>query len=268
LADLMRFQVDHLVITAFIGLAAVTHYRIASFMTTNFITLVATVVGVLMPLFSQLDGAKEYNQIKKAFFFGTKISICISSFVGYGLIAWGKPFIERWMGAEYLDAYPSLFVLISGCIFALWQSPSVGLLYGISKHRFFALFNSIEGVCNLLLSLLLVRYWGMLGVALGTFIPMAILKLFIQPVYVCRATSIPYREYMRHIIKTVGVVSVALILPLLISMRFSAPNYSTLFIIGGSSFCVYAGIVWLLGFNASEKYVIQTAFFSDKSSKN
>ncbi len=259
LAGLLKFQVDHLVITAFIGLATVTHYKVASFMATNFIALVTTVTGVLMPVFSQLDGAKEYNQIKKTFFFGTKISVCVTSFIGYGLIAWGKPFIARWMGTEYLDAYPSLAILVLGCIFALWQTPSVSLLYGISKNRFYAIFNSLEGVCNLLLSLLLVRYWGMEGVALGTFIPMVILKLIIQPIYVCRVTAIQYGAYIRNVARTVGIVCLALIVPLLISIRFAMPNYRVLFIIGMVSFCIYAGILWLFEFNSSEKQVIQAA---------
>src|SRR2546426_9169908 len=44
----------------------------------------------------------------------------------------------------------------------------------------------LEGLANLALSIALVQWYGILGVALGTAIPMALVSLFVLPVYVCR----------------------------------------------------------------------------------
>ncbi len=227
MADEMRFNIDGLVISAFIGLSAVTHYRVASTLVQHFINLILTTMGVLLPFFSRLDGEKNTEKIKETLLFSTKISVIITSFVGFGLIAWGQPFIQRWMGPQYLDAYPCLVVLVLGCVFDLWQAPTVSLLYGIAKHRFYSLFNSLEAVCNVLLSLLLVRRFGILGVAIGTFIPMAIMKLLIQPVYACRVSNIAYWEYVKKLSRTVFIVSLALLFPTFITYRFATPDYLT-----------------------------------------
>lgn len=261
-ADQLRFHVDVFVITAFINLAAVTHYRIASLMVQYFISLMGASMGVLLPLFSQQDGATDHEAIRETLFFSTKISICLSSFIAFGFITWGKSFIERWMGPDYLDAYLPLCILVLGCMFALWQAPSVFLMFATSKHKFFALVNSIEGICNVLLSILLVRHYGLIGVALGTFISMAVIKLAIQPVYFCRATSIKYSEYISRMSKTIAITALSLVIPLVISIRYASPDYRTLFTLGFISSCIYALTIWLIEFRHEEKQILLSALFS------
>jgi O-antigen/teichoic acid export membrane protein len=268
MGDLLRFNVDFIVITAFVSLSAVTHYKIASIMVTYFIMVIAALMGVLIPIFTHLWETKNQERMKDTFFFTTRISICISSFVAFGLIAWGWAFIERWMGPEYLDAYPCLVVLVLSSMFDLWQYPSVCLLYGISRHKFYALFNSVEGVFNLFLSLLLVRHFGIWGVALGTFIPMTVVKLLVQPIYVCRVSSIQYAAYVRVMAKTVLMVCFSLIIPLLISVFISSPDYLILSALGLGSFCIYALPLWLLEFNSSERQIIKEAIFPGRFMKS
>lgn len=195
LGDLVRFQLDNIVVGAFVGLVAVTHYSIGSSLVQYFNGLVFAAIGMFNPVFSRQHGAGDHDAIRRTFLFATKLSVCLACFVGLGLIAWGRPFIERWMGPPYLDAYPVLVVLVAGRILAASQMPSYGLLFGMAKHRFYAFSNSGEAVLNLILSIVLVRYYGMLGVALGTLIPMVITKIFVQPWWVCRVASIPLRSY-------------------------------------------------------------------------
>ncbi|HEV2115207.1 MAG TPA: oligosaccharide flippase family protein, partial [Terriglobales bacterium] len=111
LSDRLRFQADPLVVSMFVGLAAVTHYRIAGTLAQQFIVLTVAVTGVFAPLLSRLYGARDFEGMRATFFVATRISICVATFLGFGLIAWGRPFILRWMGQAYLDAYPPLVIL-------------------------------------------------------------------------------------------------------------------------------------------------------------
>jgi O-antigen/teichoic acid export membrane protein len=257
LADVLRFQVDAIVVASFVGLAAVTHYRIASALTGYYLSLMMAVIGVVSTLFSRQEGSKDLDAMRKTFFFASKISVCVSSFVGFGLIAWGKPFIMRWMGPQYLDSYPSLVILILGCAVALWQMPSVALLYGISKHKVLALFTSIEALANLVLSLFLVRKFGMFGVAFGTFLPMTLVKLFVQPFYVCHVLSVPYSGYFRPMGRTVALVGGSLVVPALLSVRFAAPDYKTLAALGIISMICYASPLLIFEFTPAETLMLK-----------
>lgn len=264
MGDHLRFNIDAFVIATFLSLSAVTHYSIASQLVRYFMNLMIASLGVLQPVFSRLDGAGDHEGMKKTFLFASKLSVYIASFVSFGLIAWGRPFIERWMGKEYLDAYPCLVILILGSTFALWQMPSVNLLYGTSKHRFYALFNSVEGVCNLLLSLLLVGRFGIVGVAMGTFIPMAIIKLVIQPIYVCKVLSINYLDYIFKMGRAILVSLLSLVFPIIISFKYAIPDYRILFLLGLILLFCYAFLIWFLGFDTMERNKLSYSIFPNR----
>lgn len=259
MGDVLKFNVDSFIVAAFVSLTAVTHYGIASTLIINFMTLMGTVMGVLLPVFSRLEAEKNMVRMKNVFFLSTKIAICLSSFIGFGFIAWGRFFIERWMGPEYLDAYPSLVILTVGCMISQWQSASLAILFGTSKLKFYAIANGVEAATNLGLSLLLVRWFGIEGVAIGAVAPVFLLKLFILPVYVCRLTGMPFKEYLDVVAKTLGVVFFSLIIPAALSMMYGDADYTRLVIVGTASAVAYLTGIWLFAFRAEESRQIREA---------
>jgi O-antigen/teichoic acid export membrane protein len=259
LANILRFQVDNIVVASFIGLEAVTHYRIAGALVQYFFVFMSSIMGVLPSVFSRQEGAQDHEAIRKTFLFATKIAICITCFIAFGMIAWGASFIQRWMGSKYMDAYPVLVVLVSAYTLNLWQGPAASLLYGISKHKFIAILNTVEGISNLALSLWLVRIYGMMGVALGTLIPTVVTRLFINPAYACRVAGIGYSQYARRMGKTLGVVAASLIAPLVLSIKLAKPNYPSLFVAGSLSLLAYAIALWMFEFSPEEAELIRRA---------
>jgi O-antigen/teichoic acid export membrane protein len=252
-ADLLRFQVDAMVVAGFLGVATVTHYNVAGSLVQYFISFMVAATGVLGPIFSRMEATRDTERMRWTLHLGTKISVALASFICFVLLAWGRPFIVCWMGASYLDAYPPLVALALGVTVALWQSSSLQLLYGISKHGMFAIFNSTEGVANLIVSLLLVRHFGMLGVALGTMIPMMLIKLFVQPWYVCHTLQFDLLEYYRVLGKSLCATVVALLLPAALSLRFVVPNLATLFALVIASLCCFVPVVYFLLFDQRER---------------
>jgi len=267
LSDQLRFNADSLVITAFVSLAAVTHFRIAALMVTCFMNLMIGLVGTIQPWFSRMEAVGDYNAIKSKFLFAIKLAVAAVSFIGFGFIFWGKPFIQRWMGRSYLDAYPCLVVLTLGYVAALGQGPSAILLYAISKHRFFAFMNLAEGVVNLALSLWLVKPLGIFGVALGTFIPMLVTKFIVQPLYVCRVSFIPYGEYMRELARSVLVTGIGLLIPAVISARFATANYYRLLAVALSSLLCYLPVIWFLHLTREERAILTEAALPHRAAR-
>jgi len=228
IADILRFGVDSVIVSAFVGLAAVTHYNIGGVLAQYFISTMMAILGIFQSVFSQREGAGDIEGLKSAFFFATKIATWASAFIAFGLIVWGKTFIVRWMGAAYTDAYPVLVALTIGCFFAQAQMPAVTLLYSTNNHRYFAFATVCEAIANVILSLWLVHSYGMLGVALGTCIPMVVVKLFIQPWYVCYVCDVSLRKYATQAARTLLWIAVALSVPLLLAMTALRPTYPSL----------------------------------------
>ena len=99
----------------------------------------------------------------------------------------------------------------------------------------------------------------MIGVAVGTLIPMVLFKLFIQPVYVCRLANIPYSQYIQRFAKTLAAVTGSLVLPLLLTLKFAAPSYKVLFPIGILSAILYVVPLWLFEFSQAETTMLTRA---------
>lgn len=253
IGDIFRFQLDSVVIAGLIGLSAVTHYRVASAFSAYYINIVGCIVGLIQPVLSRLHGAQDRSGLEKVFFFATRVSICVSIFIGFSLISWGKPFIARWMGPKYEDAYWPLVVLALAVLLDVGQNPSITLLYATFNHRFYTYLNCAEGLMNLVISVSLAKPFGVLGVALGTLIAALIMRIVAQPLWVCKVSGLHYGAYMKFLGNTLfrcgGLMGVAVA----ISSWGLRPSYPWLV---GSAICGTATYIvgsWLVVFNRRER---------------
>ena len=259
LADTLRFQVDPLVISGFVGLAAVTHYRVASLFINYFVNTVIRLIGPCRQVFSRLHGSRDQKGLEKVFFFATKASICMSVFVGLSLVFWGRPFIARWMGPAYSDAYWPLVILSLAVMLDVGQNPSVSLLYATEKHRFYTYVNAADGVLNLAFSLALARPLGIVGVALGTLIAAVLIRVIAQPLYMCKATGLPFGSYLRFLGSNLARCGCVMGVAVAVSAWGLKPDYVA---IVGSAICataVYALGCWLVVFTPRERAHLWTA---------
>jgi O-antigen/teichoic acid export membrane protein len=253
IAEQLMYNFDNLVIAFFIGLNPVTLYSIGARLVKYFRELVLAALGMSFPLFSQYDGANDYESIKEKYLFLTKISSYFSIIAGSVLLIFGKVFIMRWVGAEYSDAHAILIILLIPAIFDMMQINSSNLLFGVSKHKFLAVLTIIEGVSNLVLSIILVRRFGIFGVALGTAIPMLVIKIFVQPFYVCKVIGIrPIDFYLRLMAPIVGLSLVVVIFFWIAIKGFIMPNYLNIAILSILESTIFILFVIRFGFTKQE----------------
>jgi O-antigen/teichoic acid export membrane protein len=195
-AAMLRFQADALVIGAFLSVQAVAHYSIASKLIFYVTDVVQAMAWVFTPVFSHLDAKRDLRRLGQALVKANRYS----SFVAFPLTAFvavaGQSLISVWVGSRYVSSYPVLLVLLLPTSLYLAQAGSPKLLYGMARHSVLAVVFLLEGVANLVLSIALVRRYGLLGVALGTAIPMAITSLFVLPLYVCRLLGLRLSAYL------------------------------------------------------------------------
>jgi O-antigen/teichoic acid export membrane protein len=259
IADTIRFQIDPLVISGLIGLAMVTHYRVAGVFAQYYMQIIIFSVGMLQPVFSRLHSTGDRAGIEKLFFFGTKLSSCISIFICLSLIGWGKPFIARWMGSKYEDAYWPLVVLSLAVLLDVCQKPSIDLLYATFNHRFYTYTNWAEGVLNLIFSLILARPMGIFGVAMGTLIGAFLIRVILQPLWVCRVNGIDYGTYMGFLGRNLFYCSFLMGAAIAISKWGLRPSYPLLIASATCATVIYAIGSWLVVFNPVEREYFKAA---------
>lgn len=201
IADRLRFSVDNFVISGFLGLAHVTAYNVPVRLVTEANNLMVTLLGNLTPVFAARQASADLGRLRDDFLLATELSTFLGLFMASGLAVFGGDFIRLWVGEARPGTDAVLWALSAMTALATTQTPSVGLLYAINRHRFFAMLTLAEGALNLVLSLALVRPFGIAGVALGTVLPMVATKLLFQPRYVCRQIEVRVSGYLRRMLR-------------------------------------------------------------------
>lgn len=216
IADILRINIDSLVIGRFLTLETVGIYGIAALLLRYMAKVIISGVSVLNPRFSNLAGSGDLNEQRRLLF----KSLQLASFISFGMtlfaIAFGPRFIVFWVGKEFAEASYVLIIVSAAYAFDLAQSPSIALLYAKNKHKYYAFYIILEGAANLLLSVILVQKLGMTGVAIGTAIPMIISKCIVMPIYVCKIFDLSLKNYLKPFS-----------IPLALSLIFLTTIYST-----------------------------------------
>ncbi|HEX9627614.1 MAG TPA: oligosaccharide flippase family protein, partial [Acidiferrobacterales bacterium] len=198
LADLMRFQIDHLVIAAFINLSAVTLFNIAGQLVYYFRMLIGALLGVLIPVYARYQATNDREAVFRTYYFVSKLAAVIAVIVGGAALNFGREFVVLWMGPGYVDAYGILVLLIVPTMLYATQQPSQSLIYGLGAVGTLARVSIVEAAANVLLSLALVGPYGLTGVALGTAVPLTFYALFLM-VFSSRLAGGSVATYLRRV---------------------------------------------------------------------
>src|SRR5205814_6771558 len=176
---------------------AVTLYAIGGLLINYVRNIVSAMTTTFMPLASTFEAEGKQNKLRKLLIHGTQGALLVSLPIEAGLFFRGHTFIRLWMGAQYSEPSGTVMqILLLSVLFSSANVTSGGIVYGMEKHKRIAIWSIMEGVANLILSIILVRQIGIYGVAWGTAIPSVIIEALLWPTYICKLVSIPVRTYL------------------------------------------------------------------------
>ena len=147
-------------------------------------------VSPLLPRMSQLDGQGRHEDVERLFLDMTRLSALASLAMGSMLVLHGRSLLLLWVGPRYVSSYPILLLLTVGAVASSAQVPAQHTLIAKGRHRAYGIWTLAEGLANLVLSVVWARRYGIVGVALGTAVPLLVVKLTLQPWYVTRVLDI------------------------------------------------------------------------------
>ncbi len=221
-----RSNTDNFVIGYFISASAVTHYFIG-FRLVEYATklLGAATSSMMMPVFTRFVAQNRKHELEQKTQFITRFNLSLALSVTMTLVFIGDDFIHRWMGPEFTDSYKILVILLTGNLVMYTTSALNSGLYASNKHKINALFGIAEVIINLILSIALVQSMGILGAAIGTFIPLVLFRLFIYPFYALKALSMSPAKYYSSFIRPLAVFCVPMFLAAFMTKRILLTNY-------------------------------------------
>jgi len=217
-----RFQTetDELVIGAFRPLSDITPFSLAA-RVGGIANLVADqFVQVLLPLASALHAENDRQRMRDLYVTSTRVTLAIAVPIAGVLIVLAAPILSAWVGPQY--APYSYLVAILGVALVIDTSitPAGSVLQAMDRLRPVAIASMCSGVANLLLSITLVHFIGLAGVAFGTLIPTTVECLGFVLIYTMRVLDIGFRDVITEIFLPVAAPAV----PVLASLALVVPH--------------------------------------------
>jgi O-antigen/teichoic acid export membrane protein len=179
--DLVAMQLlrvtDTVLIGVVLGPAATVTYFIALRLCQFIGQPIQHIGRVFMPRAGELHANAERARLHELVSKGIGLSFLLTMgfFIGAGFF--GRALVATWVGPGYDESHILLLVLLGSQIVSVPAAVLRSVLFGMGQVRVPALIYLGEALANVALSLVLIRPFGLLGVALGTAVPVMVLEL-------------------------------------------------------------------------------------------
>jgi O-antigen/teichoic acid export membrane protein len=197
IAYVIALNTDPLIIAAFLGASEVTPYVITARMATMFsIVLADKAPSAVYPALAQMYARGEMDALRRGYlalvYYSTRLAL-----VGATLVALLNPaFVLLWVGgAGYggsaLNAVFIYWVLLDTILRGTSVIPLV-----TGEMKTWALASFGEALVNVVFSLVLVRHFGLVGVAAGTAVARTLITGLVIPIWSCRKLALRVRTFV------------------------------------------------------------------------
>jgi O-antigen/teichoic acid export membrane protein len=193
------YQTDNVVVGGFVSTAAVTFYAIGASLVRYTDQFTGAMTLSFVPAASTFDAAGDTSRLRSLYTGGTRAMMALSLPILTTLLVRGRTFIGLWMGPQYRQRSGTVLILLAATmIFSQANNSAFAIAFGTDRHKVTAKWAIGEGVANLVLSVILVHFFGIYGVAIGTVIPNLFVHLILWPPFIGKMTGIkPWNVFGR-----------------------------------------------------------------------
>jgi len=252
-------RTDLLVISHILGVGAAPIYNI----TNRIFVLPATFFQFADP--AQPSVAIEYKNnnipvLQKLYTQVVRMHMIVRIAVLSFILFFSKELISLWVGKDFFQGYLLVAIFFLSVIIYSWVGPHFVFINAMFKQKVELIPLILSAIINLVLSIILARKIGLLGVVLGTVVGNMLTTVFYLPYYLKK--QIPIRPFyeLRKIIFSFLIPFCCLFLLYYVSRIL----YGNLFIWVPYfilSLCIYALIVFFVVFEKNERVYFINKFF-------
>jgi O-antigen/teichoic acid export membrane protein len=145
---------------------------------------------VLFPVIVDSDSGQKSERLRLIFLEATRLSLASVMPLAAALIILARPLILSWVGPRFEPSIVVAQILVVVVAIRVGNATATTVLKGAGRHRLLSFTNAGAALVNVALSLLWIRQYGLVGQAMGTFVPVAFTSIFILWPAACRRVGI------------------------------------------------------------------------------
>ncbi len=236
LAYYIHSKADIFVLTICSTLSLVSVYSVYAIITTGLNSVITRIDSAVRPVFGNIIANSEENNLQKSFnAYNTVIHVFCSIAFSTAVVTAQKFVVVYSHGitdAEYIQPVFSFLILTAEFLYCI-RSPYNSIIFTANKFKETKSSAFIEAGLNIIISIILVPFWGLVGVAIGTLIAMAYRTIYF--IVFLKKQIICY-SYISQI-KRYSVTLISYLITIMISSRISYE------VTGYLSWVAYAAII-------------------------
>ena len=246
---------DNIIISSFFGVITVGLYSsynmIISPVTSLFTQIIASTSASVGNLLIENNSNKSYSVFKKIRF----LNFWLACFSGICLLVIMQPFIKVWIGKKYLLSILVLSTLVFNYFQKMMRNSYMAFKDSAGIWREDKYVPLVESLLNIVFSIILLKFFGLAGVFMGTIISGLALWCYSYPKYVYK--NLFQRSYIQYAKETLGYIGLFILLATLtycISTLFVVSNNYLQLIINAIIAIIVPNIILVLLFHKTENF--------------
>jgi len=254
-SNMIIFKTDQMVIAMFGTVAFAALYQISSRLADMFRQFSTQFYDNLNPIASVLFTKGDKDNLSDMLIYSTRLVGFISTMLLVPIVIYTKPLLLIWLNID--DEIVTITAII--LLFALYSQVFLRdtvehILLMIERHKELTIISSLEAIANLVLSIIFIKYYGIVGVAFGTLIPNIILALIYNIPVASKFTNNSISNFFKIAIK--GNILSGLITAIIAYSLFYLFQPTTLIAIvinGISVLIIYLIVYYFFGLTSNER---------------
>lgn len=247
-------NVDKFVISVLLNPESVAVYSVAMYIYTTYSVLMTVPISQYMPQVAKdIKSGKSGMALTETMVSPCRLATVIGGAIMFGFISVGRSFIEVFYGNDYMEAWLIAVVIMVPMYIHMTDSILVNVLDVMQKRMASSLCQLGTTISNIILTVILVKCWGMIGGALATCVCTLLGQVLVLNIYYAKKINIRilwlYKESYKGILLCFVLATIAAL-----PVTFFISNSVVSLILGGVIFvAVSACTLMLFGLNAAEK---------------
>lgn len=171
--DQVNWSVDKFLLGRFAGTTAVAIYGLGGQINTMYLQFSTSISNVFVPKVNKIVATSDDNdELTRLFTKIGRIQFMILSLIFTGYIFFGKQFMIFWGGTGYENSYYVALWLILPVTVPLIQNLGIEIQRAKNMHKTRSIVYFLIAICNVGISIPLIKVFGPVGAAIGTAISM------------------------------------------------------------------------------------------------
>jgi len=200
-SNLIIFKTDQIIISMYSTVALAGFYQIISRITDLFRQFSTQIHDIIGPISAALFSSSDQNKLSLVLLQSNQIVGFVSTMLLVPAFLFIEDLLSLWLNINNPQVVlTAKILLVSMYILVFLRSSSVQVLLMCNKHKQLTTVAIIESLMNLFLSIYLIQYYSIIGVAIGTLIPNILIAIMYNIPIACKFSGISIVSYVKNTI--------------------------------------------------------------------